>query len=354
MGILYRYLSATIIKTILLVLLMLTGLELFILFAGELGDIGSGNYTLYHAAQYALFMLPQSIYHLFPMAALLGTLLGLGLLASHSELIVMRAAGVSITQITLIIVATAAMLVLFMGGLGEGLGPNAAKKAMQIKAMAISRGQTLTTQQGTWVRNKNEFIRIDAVMPGRHLSGVTLYRFDEQHRLIENAAAESASYTNHRWHLNAVRVTTLTPKKTMVKTYNTLPWDVHLTPKMLVMDRLSPNQMSLRRLHQTIRYRQQSGLRTGQYQLVFWQRIMQPLATAVMMLLAIPFIFGPLRNVTMGLRIMTGVIVGFSFYILNQFFGPTSLVYQFPPLIAALLPTLLFALLGVWLLRRLR
>jgi lipopolysaccharide export system permease protein len=77
---------------------------------------------------------------------------------------------------------------------------------------------------------------------------------------------------------------------------------------------------------------------------------MQPFATLVMIFLAIPFIFGPLRSVSMGLRIMAGVIVGFGFYILNQFLGPMSQVYQIPAVVAALVPTMVFAMLGAFLL----
>lgn len=90
------------------------------------------------------------------------------------------------------------------------------------------------------------------------------------------------------------------------------------------------------------------------FKLAFWQRLVQPFAALVMIMLAIPFIFGPLRSVTMGLRIVTGAAVGFAFYLLNQFFGPFCLVYQIPVFLGAILPTLFFAGLGFWLLKRVR
>ncbi|GJM07484.1 MAG: LPS export ABC transporter permease LptG [marine bacterium B5-7] len=351
MRILSRYLGSTILKTIALVTVMLLGLEMFILFMGEIGDIGNGHYHLLQALHYTLLMLPQSIYHLFPMAALLGTLLGLGSLATHHELVVMRAAGVSIGQITRTVIMLALVSVIALGAIGEGFGPNLAREAAQHKAEAMSSGQALQTLQGTWVRNGKEYVRIHRVLPGQHLDGVTIYRFDHD-RLMQSISAARAVYVDKAWQLQNVQVSHLDADHVKVTHVARMPWSIHLTPKMLVTDNLSPNQMSLHRLHRTMRYRASSGLRTGQYQFEFWQRILQPLATAVMMLLALPFIFGPLRSTTMGLRIISGVMVGFGFYILNQFFGPISMVYQLPPFIAACLPTLLFAALGLWLLRR--
>jgi lipopolysaccharide export system permease protein len=118
----------------------------------------------------------------------------------------------------------------------------------------------------------------------------------------------------------------------------------------LGISNVQADQLSLAKLYAYIRYRQQNNLGAGMYEFAFWKRLLQPLATLVMIFLAVPFIFGPLRTVSMGLRVVTGVIVGFSFYILNQFFAPISQVYQIPAVLAAALPTVAFAILGAFLL----
>ena len=112
--------------------------------------------------------------------------------------------------------------------------------------------------------------------------------------------------------------------------------------------------MTMIKLYEYIQYQKKNDLRYQVSALNFWQRIFQPLGTCVMLFLAIPFIFGPLRSVTMGLRLVSGVVVGFSFYILNQFFGPFSLVYHVPPFLAALTPSLLFLVLGLFFVRRIK
>ena len=91
---------------------------------------------------------------------------------------------------------------------------------------------------------------------------------------------------------------------------------------------------------------------SGRYELAFWRKIFQPLTIAVMLFMALSFIFGPLRSVTMGARIVLGIITGFAFYMTNQIFGPISLVYRLPPVFGAVLPSLLFVGVSIYFIRK--
>ncbi len=116
--------------------------------------------------------------------------------------------------------------------------------------------------------------------------------------------------------------------------------------------KIDSGERSIPQLYSYIKYLHYSGLRANKYEFLFWQRVFQPLATLVMILLAIPFIFGPLRTVPMGLRIIAGAVTGLGFYIINQFTGPIAVVYQLSPLVVAIMPTLLVTALGIVLLLR--
>ena len=131
-------------------------------------------------------------------------------------------------------------------------------------------------------------------------------------------------------------------------------WDVPLKPSILGVSSSEPDEMTLHELRQFLRAQKLSHQTTFNYQLAYWQRLIQPVTTMVMMVLAIPFIFGPLRSSTMGSKLLAGAIVGFGFHIINRFFGPVSQVFQWPPEIAAFGPTCLFALLGLYLMRRVK
>ena len=115
---------------------------------------------------------------------------------------------------------------------------------------------------------------------------------------------------------------------------------------------LDPDALSISGLHNYVKYLKSSGQDAGRYQLNMWSKIFQPLSVAVMMLMALSFIFGPLRSVPMGVRVVTGISFGFVFYVLDQIFGPLTLVYGIPPIIGALLPSASFFLISLWLLMR--
>ncbi len=129
-------------------------------------------------------------------------------------------------------------------------------------------------------------------------------------------------------------------------------WKTNLTPDKLGVVALDPEALSITGLRDYVNYLKSSGQDASRYQLNMWSKIFQPLSVAVMMLMALSFIFGPLRSVPMGVRVVTGISFGFLFYVLDQIFGPLSLVYNIPPIMGALLPSASFFLISLWLLIR--
>lgn len=352
MKILSRYINKTIIYVILLITLILMGIEILLAFIGELSNIGTGNYGMLAALRFVLLDMPYQLSTLFPMAGLVGSLIGLGLLASQSELIVMQAAGFSTGQISAAVLKAALVIVILATLLGEFVAPYSEDLATSGRAWAKSNGQALTTKQGMWLRESNSFIHISQVLTTHHLLGITSYNFNNENRLVEALSADQGNYRNGEWFLSDVKQTLLTQDKAVSATVPWLRWGVRLDPSLLSIADGDPRNMSILSLYTYINYLKANGLRATNYELSFWKRIIQPLATVVMIFLAVPFVFGPLRTVPMGLRIVTGISVGFCFYILNQFFGPVCALYQIPPIIGAALPTAMFILVGFWLLWR--
>lgn len=348
MKILTKYLGKTIFGTISLVIFALFSLEIFIEFTHEFPDIGTGYYGLLQMFAYVPLILPAEIYKLFPMAGLLGCLIGLGLLASHSELIVMRTSGMSIANITTAVIKTALLITLIMTIIGEFIAPKLQNYGAIYKTEAINSKQVLLTTTGLWLRNDKDFIHINEVLPQGSLEGITRYSFDNQNQLQLTSFAKTANYdSNHeQWIFNDVTETSFNKNATLANNFKTQEWNLKVKPKLLDLASIDTNQESLFELHSYIKSRIQGGLDAAQYQFTFWQRVFQPIATLVMILIAIPFIFGPLRSATMGLRILAGAITGITFHFINQFAGPMTMVYQFPPIIAAILPTALFAFFG--------
>jgi len=343
MRILTRYIITAVIAATLLVWLALLGVESFLLLMMELSAIGRGDYHFVQALVYVLLNLPSDMYQLFPMVMLLGSLIGLGGLAAKNELVVMQAAGVSKGRVIWAVLQGALILFVVAFGLGEGLGPISQHAAVQYKQAALHQ----KASRGTWVRQGHEFIHVAEVQGADRLRGVTAFTFDAHQHLQQAMQAQSAHYVDGHWQLTQVRRTVFQPQGGVTtQHFASQPWSVRLRLRMLKWQRVQSDELSLRQLHQYIRYRHAGGLNATHSIFSFWQRIFQPFAMIVMICLAVPFIFGTLRSHPMGTRILFGASVAFAFYMLNAFFGPFTMLYHIPPELAAALPSLLVMLGG--------
>ncbi len=351
MGRLDRYIGTSVLFSILAVLGVIVGLALLFAFIDELGDLHSA-YGVAEAARFVLYSAPRQLYELLPMAALIGCLIGLGTLASSSELTIMRAAGVSLGRIVWAVMKP--LLVLLLAGLliGEYAVPWAQERAESGRSLAQGGGEAQTTKRGLWHRQGEEFVHINAVQLDGVLLGVTRYRFDDERRLLSASFARRAEYRDDHWQLENIATTLLHADRSEVVKTPSERWDIELTPQLLGTVVAEPDALSMTGLWRYTHYLGEQGLNNSRYWLAFWTKSLQPLVTATLVLLAISFIFGPLRSVTLGQRVFTGVLVGFVFRIAQDLLGPSSLVFGFSPLLAVLVPAGICALAGVWLLRR--
>ena len=349
------YLVTTILGTLASVLVLLVGIDLIFTLINEVRDIGTGDYTYAKAALYFVLGLPQKVYEMFPMSALIGTLLGLGVLASHSELIAMQSLNFGVRRITRAIVLFSLIMAGFVWVLGEGVAPYSDSFARGLKSEALSGGQTIKTAHGTWLRDGHAFVHIRNMYAGGHLEGVTRYEFDKNLILEKAVYASYADYINDHWVLKDIQETHFYPDRVEKFSHESQDWKSVLSPKLLsVAGEKYLERLSMSGLWHTIQYRSKNGLDVHPFLLAFWQRLIQPISVAVMMFLAVPFIFGPLRSSTMGLRLVLGILMGFSFHTFNEMFGQFSLVYRLSPLLGATIPTALFFGIGIILLKRVR
>lgn len=348
------YIGKTILAAIMVVTLMLVGLQIFILFVEQLDAIGRGDFNIFRVFIYILLRLPYEVYLFFPVASLLGSLIGLGILANNSELIVMRSAGYSIIQIFTAVLKAAFILIIAVTLLGETLVPFMSRYAEDTRANAISGAGVLATARGVWFRDQDSFIRVGTVGADQEFSDIDQYEFNDNNQLINTRHADNASYQDDHWTLYNVRESDLSNDKIETSYYDEVPWNVNINVDLLEFLSIEPEEMSLIQLREYLASEQGNSADIGLYAISYWKRLIQPIATSIMMLLAIPFIFGPLRSATMGSRFLAGVTVGFGFYMLDKFFGPFSMVYQVPPIVGALFPSLLFVLIGCIMMSRVK
>jgi lipopolysaccharide export system permease protein len=184
--------------------------------------------------------------------------------------------------------------------------------------------------------------------------GVQLLQFDKSLELRSALRAARALYLGDHWMLEDVAKTDFSSWETTRSSHQQLRWDTGITPEVLTLEVVSPSQLSVSNLYRYSRYLAQQGLDSDDYQLALWRKLLQPVAVGALVLVAISFIFGPLRDGTMGFRIFAGVIIGIVFSTSQDLLGPASLVFGFSPLYAAIIPTALCLIAGVLMLRRAR
>ncbi|VVN36739.1 LPS export ABC transporter permease LptG [Pseudomonas fluorescens] len=346
-----RYIGSSVFMAILAVLGIILGLATLFAFIDEMGDV-SDTYTLVDVLSYVLLTAPRRMYDMLPMAALIGCLIGLGSLASNSELTIMRAAGVSIGRIVWAVMKP--MLVLMLAGVlvGEYVAPPAESAAQANRSLAQGSGDAQSAKHGLWHRQGDEFIHVNSVQPNGILYGVTRYRIDSERHLLSASFAKRAEFDKDHWLLTDVTTTVFHERSTEVVSHPSEPWGVALSPQLLNTVVMVPESLSISGLWSYIHYLADQGLNNGRYWLAFWVKVLQPLVTAALVLMAISFIFGPLRSVTLGQRVFTGVLVGFTFRIVQDLLGPSSQVFGFPPLLSVVVPAGICAVAGLWLLRR--
>ena len=356
MNTLDRYIGKSILGSIFATLLTLVGLSAIIKFVEQFRSVGKGTYDIWQAVAFTGLTIPKDIETFFPMAALLGALMALGNLASRSELVVMQAAGFSRFKIGMAVMKTALPLVLLTMVIGEWGVPQTEQFARDMRARALSGGSMLSMKNGVWAKDGNNFVFVRRVTDDAKLNDIYIYTFDQNRNLTELKHANQASYSQDesKWTLRQVNHSMIS--KDEITTSNRLSekWETNLTPDKLGAVSLRPTSLSISGLYNYISFLRETGQDVSRFELTFWRKIFQPVSVGVMMLLALSFIFGSLRSVTAGARIVTGICFGFLFYVVNEIFGQMSVVYNMPAVFGALIPSLLFIVMIWWLLSRKR
>jgi lipopolysaccharide export system permease protein len=352
MKIIERYLGKIISLHILIIVFVISVMFFVLQLLNETRELDRGQYHLLGAINYVLLTLPEQLYLFFPVASLLGCMLGFNLLARHSELVILRVSTLSLYRLTWGLLKTTLPLIIIATLIGEGIAPWASRFAERYKTMLTSNGQTLMTQQGSiWMRDQYNFLYIKLLRTPKELWDVNRYQFDAQNNLLSVRTAKRLRYEHEQWIAYEVKQTILSDQGTQIKQLANEVWPLTFNPRVLRNASISENQMSLKQLWQAIHDRHNSFLNISQFSFAFWQRVIYPLTIMLMLSLAMVFSIFHTRHITGGIKIILGIMLGIGFYLFNTLLSPFVLLYQWPPLLAAVIPFSIFSLLTLSLMR---
>ena len=354
MSILDRYIFRTVAGATLVALLVLLLLEAFLGLLVELEQVGKGHYDFVAAIHYVMLIQPQRLYELFPMALLVGGLLGMGALASGSELVVMRAAGLSLNRLTRSVLQAGFLLSLLVLVIGEFAAPPLEQLADEQRAIAKGEDLAIRGGRGFWARDGDYFIHVRGVLPRFRLADIHIFKVDPESRLEEVTAAQSARYQGGHWLLEGIDGSILDGDTVQTKRLDNLSLASTISPKILDVLAANPSDLSIRDLLTYVDYLERNGLDAQNYRLALWRKLLAPLVYLAMLVIAMPFVFGPQRSAGTGQRLLIGLLLGLAFFLINYLLGNVVLLYGHPPLAGAILPPLLFLMAGFLALHRLR
>jgi lipopolysaccharide export system permease protein len=354
MTLLQRYVARQVIQATLMVSGVIACVMLLLALLSELRHVGEGDYGLLQALEYVVMRLPGGLYQFSPLLILMGTIIGLSVLSTYREMMIMRISGFSERQAIQSTLFISLILIVMIGVLGEWLAPKLNEMAETNKQNNRNAGQVVMTSQGTWLHVKDNFIHVDHMIDRHALEGVTRYQFDSHDHLVSVYYAKKLVYHHHQWVMREGVRTNLSPARDKSEYFQEAPWDLAWNMKILDRDKADLSDLSLFKLGKAAHYLQQNGLQSDEYQYEFWQRIFQPLASLMMVFIAIPFVLSLTQRKLLGMRMMIAMIVGVIFFVLNAFLEQVCVVYQIAPLLAAILPSLLLLSISVFLVYRRR
>jgi lipopolysaccharide export system permease protein len=350
-----RYVMRALLGGVLVVIAVLLSLGALFLFANQQDDIGVGTYTALDAFWFVLLNLPQQLFELMPISVLIGALLGLGSLARGSELTVMRAAGISVWRIAGSVLMAALLLVMLAVVCGELLAPPMAEMAKRQKAISKFSNISFANRGGAWVRDGNLLINVMQQSGSAEFGGMRIYELTPDHKLASVATASTALVQpDGAWKLSRFAVTRFGGELVEAERDATRVFQSTVGGDFLKDTVARPNDLDTRTLWSLIRHLKGNELDSRTQEFAFWSRIARTTAILFAALLAVPFVFGNLRSAGSGARLLIGVLIGLSFFLVQRLLESGGIVFDANPIVLAWSPTILLATVSLVLIARTR
>ncbi len=352
-GILSQYMMRTIMTSTALVLIILLALAGLFEFIAELDDM-QGNYQTPQAILYTVLRLPNLAFEMLPIAALIGSLLGLGALAGNSEIIVMRSAGLSVREMGGMVAISGAVMLVLTGLLGEFIGPPLDFYARDMRGEARYQKDDKRSGNETWVKDGDIYLHLERVSSHLEFGSLYMYKFDGD-RLASIAVAENSGIDeDDNWILENLRETQFEQDGVQVMQTTRSVESFEVNSDLLGSSLAKPLSLSARELLTYIDYLKRNSLDATKYETEFWYRVSRTCTVLIMPLLALAFVFGSQRSGSAGGRLMIGVVIGLAYYLASETLANSGQVFNLNPVFVTWLPSGLLAAVTFYALSRVR
>ena len=318
----------------------------------QMDDIGEGFYRMQDAFYIVLLLLPRRLIQLLPFIALIGNVIALGLLALNSEIIAMRAAGLSPAKVSLASFKIGLCLLLLLAFLEQFAAPYTQSKAIAHRLEALNQSAELGADLGIWTRDENRVLRLGEAIRASYVEDVEIFTLDDRGLLNGYIHAQGADIiSNDQWSLQHVTVKEFTGARMNTTSSARMDWRPFLSSEQVDTLTRPAESLSPTDLYQHIRYLKKTGQQHDEISLAFWRKFGAGVIMLAMLLLSVPFVFGSIRA-GIGTRLVLAGITGICVYLLDQIFSNAGLLLNLNHALVALTPGVFLMLVGsLWLQR---
>ena len=351
-----RYITKTIRNYTLAVLLIWLSIYSFFNFLGELNNIGHVDYTVLEAIKYILLQMPDVAYKQASPIILLGCVLGMGYLATTNQLVVLRVSGNSVLKLTALTIRTALIFVIMIIAFGEFFAPIASEEAEKSRAKALGQSFASQNQEGFWIREGGNYFNVGNNIDGKLFTDITIIEVNSSNKITSVVKSEDATFDGKILKMDDTDIFSIDVSTDIddislkeINSYNkTVSFDQDLIDSL----KKEPDELTTRNIIKQIQFLSDNKLRSGIYEVELYKRFIKPITLIAMILVAMIFIFGSTRDVTLGRKIFFGVMLGLSFEMLSRIGGALALSFNFNPVLSTLLPTTIVMMVAIILLIR--
>lgn len=352
MKILGNYLGRELLWGVGMTLLSLVAIAYFVTFAGEVSDIGQKDFTEQVAALYVLLKMPKIVHEMFPAAIMIGGLFAFGNLATSNELTIMRATGASMLGLLWQLRKMGFLLLLIAVVNMEWVVPQAERSAKMMKDVAVGRSVVEFSGEAFWLRDGDYFVRMEHVQSDGTIAGVQWMKVPEHGTLESVSYADRAFHHEGTWNMEQIRISEIGQQQVTQQALDQMEHQSAISRDFVRLASRNPEDLSTGDLLQYSQFLERSGLDSNRYWHTFWSRIAAPFGLVVMLIMALPFAVTDGRSLSAGRRVVVGIFLGVSFYLINKVLMNTGEIYQFNPVVTVFTVPLLFLLAALWMIRR--
>ena len=345
-----RYIANTLLTYSIVVLLVWLSLYSFFNFLAELNSVGTVNYTILEAFKYIVLQLPEVAYDQVSPVILLGCVLGMGHLATTGQLIILRASGISILKITWLTLKNAIIFLIFLTLIGELVAPTLTTYAENERSNALGQNSLSSSQDGFWIRDGDNFINVENNVDGSLFNGITVIEVNKSNKIERVVESKSAIFDGQNINMDSTNIFSINSTN--------LFDDIALKERKLYKKRVTfdqdlidslekePKDLTTLTIVKQIQFLTDNKLRAEVFEVELYKRLVKPITLVAMILMAMLFIFGSIRDATLGRKIFFGVAIGLSFELIFRIGSALALSFDFSPLLSTFVPAIVIMIIA--------